>query len=184
MTREELEHAIRAACDVAGDEAVYVFGSQAILGQYPDAPAALRQSVEVDVAPRTRLDRVDAIDGSLGELSLFHQTFGFYVHGLSIEAACLPPGWRERVIPVRDDIGTNGKTGLCLEGHDLAASKLAAFRDKDRDFVRVLLIERLITAALLIDRLRALDLPAEERERRVEWVRLTARGLGPSRRRR
>lgn len=38
MTREELEHAIRAACDVSGDDEVYVFGSQAILGQYPDAP--------------------------------------------------------------------------------------------------------------------------------------------------
>lgn len=96
MTREELEHAIRAACDVAGDDAVYVFGSQAILGQFPDAPAELRQSAEVDVAPRTRVDRVDAIDGSIGELSLFHQTFGFYVHGLPIEAACLPAQERER----------------------------------------------------------------------------------------
>jgi hypothetical protein len=38
MTRLELEHAIRASCDVAGDDEVYVFGSQAILGQYPDAP--------------------------------------------------------------------------------------------------------------------------------------------------
>ena len=41
MTRAELEHAIRAACDVSGDDEVYVFGSQAILGQYPDAPESL-----------------------------------------------------------------------------------------------------------------------------------------------
>jgi hypothetical protein len=46
MTRAELEHAIRAACDVSEDDEVYVFGSQAILGQYPDAPASLRQSAE------------------------------------------------------------------------------------------------------------------------------------------
>jgi hypothetical protein len=46
--------------------------------------------VEVDVAPRSRLDRIDHIDGSLGELSRFHATFGFYVHGLSLEAARLP----------------------------------------------------------------------------------------------
>jgi hypothetical protein len=38
MTRLELEHAIRASCDVAGDDEVYVFGPQAILGHYPDAP--------------------------------------------------------------------------------------------------------------------------------------------------
>jgi len=31
VTRDELEHAIRAACDVADDTAVYVFGSKAIL---------------------------------------------------------------------------------------------------------------------------------------------------------
>ncbi len=48
MTRSELEHAIRAACDVSGDHEVYVFGSQAILGQYPEAPERLRQSAEAD----------------------------------------------------------------------------------------------------------------------------------------
>lgn len=47
MTREELEHAIRAACDVADDDEVWVFGSQAILGQYEDAPEELRMSAEV-----------------------------------------------------------------------------------------------------------------------------------------
>ena len=176
MTRDELEHAIRAACDVAGDTAVYVFGSQAILGQYPDAPPDLRQSIEVDVAPQTRLDRVDAIDGSLGELSQFHTTFGFYVHGLSIDAATLPTGWERRVIRVCN-AATLGKTGLCLEGHDLAASKLAAFRDKDRDFVRVLLKEGLIRARTLIRRIGTLDLADPERRRLREWVSLTAAEL-------
>lgn len=48
MTRDELEHAIRASCDVAGDNAVWVFGPQSLLGQHPEAPEALRFSVEVD----------------------------------------------------------------------------------------------------------------------------------------
>jgi hypothetical protein len=90
MTRAELEHAIRAACDVSGDNEVYVFGSQAILGQYPDAPESLRQSAEADIAPVRAIDMVDVIDGNLGELSTFHSTFGFYVHGVSIDAAVLP----------------------------------------------------------------------------------------------
>jgi hypothetical protein len=50
MTRDELEHAIRAACDVAEETELWVLGSQAILGEHPDAPKALRQSVEVDVS--------------------------------------------------------------------------------------------------------------------------------------
>lgn len=71
MTREELEHAIRAACDVAQDSDVWVFGSQAILGSFPDAPPALHQSSETDVAPQNRPEKVDDINGALGELSPF-----------------------------------------------------------------------------------------------------------------
>ncbi len=60
MTRYELEHAIRAACDVSSDTEVYVIGSQAILGQFPEAPAELRQSAEVDMVPKNRPDKVAA----------------------------------------------------------------------------------------------------------------------------
>jgi hypothetical protein len=33
MTREQLEHAIRAACEVSEDSEIWIFGSQAILGE-------------------------------------------------------------------------------------------------------------------------------------------------------
>lgn len=176
MTREELEHAIRAACDVADDDAVYVFGSQSILGQFPDAPPALRMSAEVDVSPKTHPERVDAVDGALGELSAFHSAFGFYVHGVSIETAILPAGWEDRVIVVCNE-NTRRKSGLCLEGHDLAASKLAAFRDKDRQFVRSLLLERLVKKGRLMDRLHQLPLSIDRVTRLVKWVEATQREL-------
>jgi hypothetical protein len=67
MTRNELEHAIRAACDLAGDDEAYVFGSQALLAQSPDAPDSLRQSAEADIMPKNGPGAVDAIDGALGE---------------------------------------------------------------------------------------------------------------------
>jgi hypothetical protein len=156
MTREELEHAIRAACDVSGDHEVYVFGSQAILGQYPDAPESLRQSAEVDIAPVKAIDMVDVIDANLGELSIFHSTFGFYVHGVSIDTAVLPSGWDKRTIEVRNE-NTRNQIGWCVEAHDLAASKLVAFRDKDRDFVRTLLVEKLIKPSKLYRRLHQLS---------------------------
>ncbi len=126
MTRAELEHAIRAACDVAGEDVVIVFGSQSILGQYPDAPADLRQSLEADVAPGSGSpEAADRIDAALGENSQFHRTHGFYVHGLTIDAACLPSGWERRTVTLRN-AGTNGMEGRCIEAHDLAASKLVA----------------------------------------------------------
>jgi len=54
MTREQLEHAIRAACEVSEDNEIWIFGSQAILGEFPNAPKDLRASIEVDVQPRNR----------------------------------------------------------------------------------------------------------------------------------
>lgn len=181
MTRAELEHAIRAACDVSRDDQVYVFGSQAILGQYPDAPESLRQSAEADIAPVTAVDMVDVIDAHLGELSPFHDAFGFYVHGVSIEAAVLPAGWQRRAIAVRNE-NTRNSTGWCVEAHDLAVSKLVAFRDKDKDFVRILLRENLIQPKKLFVRLR--QLPKHSRvtpkllELVEEWIRGVLTDLG------
>jgi hypothetical protein len=174
MTRDQLEHAIRAACDVANDTELIVFGSQAILGEFPDAPPELRTSIEVDIQPLNRPERIDLIDGSLGELSRFHQEFGFYVHGASVESATLPDGWQERTVRVRDPVGTRGNTGHCLESHDLAASKLVAYREKDRAFVRVLLVEGLIDPGVLVKRIEALPAHPSLRQRLVKWVEVTA----------
>lgn len=153
-----------------------MFGSQAVLAQFPDAPASLRQSVEADVAPKNRPDQVDRIDGYLGELSQFHQTHGFYVHGVPLETAKLPSGWERRAIKVQNE-NTLGYVGWCLEPHDLAASKLAAFRDRDREFVRTLLAERLVRANTLVGRVRRLPVTPELRERLKRWVERTAREL-------
>lgn len=181
MTRAELEHAIRAACDVADDDTVYVFGSQAILGQFPDAPAELRQSAEADVAPVHAVEKLTKIDANLGELSQFHTTHGFYVHGVGIETAVLPRGWEGRAKPVRNE-NTDWKTGLCVEAHDLAASKLVAFRSKDLDFVRVLLAGGLVKPTTLRLRISQLPetqrLPDSHRRRIQEWLKGIVRDIG------
>jgi len=176
VTRADLEHAIRAACEVAEDTEVWVFGSQAILGQFPDAPAELRQSAAADVAPKNFPERADRIDAMLGELSRFHATHGFYVHGLSLEAATLPRGWQRRALRVQND-NTRGYAGLCVEAHDLAASKLKAFREKDRGFVRVLLAKRLVKAAKLIRMINLLPVDPGERTRLIAWADATVRDL-------
>lgn len=176
MTRDELEHAIRAACDVSAETELWIFGSQAILGQHPNAPPALRQSLEVDVAPKNKPEAADIIDGALGELSLFHNTHGFYVHGLSLDAATLPHGWQDRTVLVQSD-ATRKNKGHCLEAHDLAASKLVAFREKDRSFVRTLLVERLISPSELITRISMLPADEETKSRLTAWVLATAADL-------
>jgi hypothetical protein len=61
--------------------------------------------------------------------------------------ATLPAGWQERLIPLRNE-NTGGAIGWCLEVHDLAASKLVAGREKDLEFVRVLLREKMAAGRL------------------------------------
>ncbi len=67
-------------------------------------------------------------------------------------------------------------TGWCLEAHDLAASKLVAFREKDRAFVRTLMVEHLVRTETLLDRIVLLPVDDTLRLRLAEWVRATAGG--------
>lgn len=76
MKRAQLEHIIRAAAAIADDTDIVIIGSQAILGQFPDPPSILTVLLEADVYPRNHPERWDLIDGSIGEGSHFHSTFG------------------------------------------------------------------------------------------------------------
>jgi hypothetical protein len=82
----------------------------------------------------------------------------------------LPSDWQLRTVPVPGR-GAQESTGYCLEGHDLAASKLVAFREKDREFVRVLLAEQLIDSATLLARVASLPLSSAQHDRLAGWVR-------------
>jgi hypothetical protein len=63
MNRAQLEHVIRAAATIADDSERVVIGSQAVPGQYPDAPQDLLRSREVDVWPRNHPERWELIAG-------------------------------------------------------------------------------------------------------------------------
>ena len=65
-------------------------------------------------------------------------------HVLRAAGTLLPREWRSRAIEIRSD-DTEGVTGICPDPADLAVSKLAAWREKDRDFVRSLLRHGLAT---------------------------------------
>lgn len=174
MTRAQLEHVIRAAATITSDPDIVVIGSQAILGQFPDAPAELLVSNEADVYPKRHPERADLIDGSIGELSPFHETFGYYAQGIGRETAVVPEGWEGRLVAVPTSAGT----GWCLEVHDLVISKYAAGREKDRDFVRAALKHRLADGQTLLARLASAPLPTEQRERLRRLIEEDCRQLG------
>jgi uncharacterized nucleotidyltransferase DUF6036 len=163
MKRHQLEHIIRAAAGITGANEFIVVGTQAVLGQFPDAPAELLLSIEADLVSLRNSFDSDLIDGSIGEGSPFHRTFGYYAHGVAPETAILPEGWRERLIAVHNS-NTGGGSGLCLEVHDLAASKLVAGRDKDLEFVAGLLRHRLVVPEIIRERLAATKIDDAQRQ--------------------
>jgi hypothetical protein len=157
MTRAQLEHILRAAGAITNEDEIVILGSQAVLGTVADAPEELSRSVEADAFPPNAPDKTDLIDGTLGELSPFHETHGYYAHGITPESTVLADGWRERLVRVQSP-ATHGVVGLCLSVPDLAVSKLAASREKDIDFVVALVRHRLLAAndvKTLADRLTA-----------------------------
>lgn len=155
MTREQFEHAVRAAGAVLGVSEVLVIGSQAVHGTFTDAlPREALRSVEVDIAVPGDVDGrlADLVDGAIGEASMFHDTFGYYAQGVVESTAILPPGWRDRLVRFETS-GTRGVAALCLELHDLWLSKAMAGREKDLEFCRALLERGAVQPATLRARL-------------------------------
>jgi hypothetical protein len=163
MQRAQLEHIIRAAAAITGAQEFVIVGSQSILGAFPNAPAELVLSIEADIFTLRNPADADLIDGSIGEGSPFHQTFGYYAHGVGLETAILPAGWQERMVSVHN-ANTGGGTGLCLEVHDLAVSKVVAGREKDMEFVQGLFHHKMADRQTVRERLASTPLDATERQ--------------------
>ncbi|OHU47370.1 hypothetical protein BKG82_27375 [Mycobacteroides chelonae] len=191
MRRDQLEHAIRTACQIIGATEVIIIGSQAILGTYKETeiPNQATVSAEVDILPiaATNAETAhlsDLIEGAAGELSPFEQLHGFSLDGVDLETAALPHGWRDRLIKVQNantapPSGHPQYIGWCLDKEDLCAAKLCALREKDREFVKSLLRARLVDADIIATRLAAI--PARHHhtqiERALQWLESTTAAL-------
>jgi hypothetical protein len=170
VRREDFIHVLQAAAAVVHDELVLV-GSQAVLGTVEAPPAALLRSMEVDVYPRSNPERAVEIDSAIGEGSRFHETYGYYAHGVGPETITAPASWESRLqrlelAPIRR---ASGQTIVwCLSLPDLMLAKLAAGRPHDITFVEEALNARLVT----VDDLRlGVDLmPESSRADVTRWL--------------
>jgi hypothetical protein len=157
MNRTQLEHIIRAASRISDDSEIVVIGSQAVHAQEMRLPPIAYISEEADVYPRNYPERADDIDFAIGELSSFHETYGYYAHGVSPTTAILAAGWEQRLIPL-SNANTDGATGFCLDVHDLVLSKYAAGREKDLAFNQALIRYRCVAKKQLLALIRTLPL--------------------------
>ena len=127
MRRDQLEHAIRTACQIIGKPEVIVVGSQSILGTFLEdqLPTDATMSVEIDILPiaddNAETERLaDLIEGVAGEFSPFEELHGFSIDGVDLRTSALPTGWRSRLVKVQNANtaapgGEPRYTGWCLD---------------------------------------------------------------------
>jgi hypothetical protein len=108
-------------------------------------------SNEADIAFFTDPEQLkaDAIMGVLGLDSQSLETFDVYADGVTIDSPILPTGWVDRLIPLTSEDHGELFLGWCLEPHDLCASKMAAGRPKDHEFVEALVRAELVDSDLV-----------------------------------
>lgn len=173
MRRDQFEHLIRAAGGVLNENEIIVVGSQAILGSHPtELPPEATISRELDVLPLddTEDAKADLIDGTLGEGSVFDESFGVFADGVNLGTSRLPEGWRSRLVRFRTE-NTNGVTAWCLDSHDLLIAKYLANREKDRRFCRAIVQAGLVQRQILEQRLGETECTSDERTRVLGSIR-------------
>jgi len=142
---------VKRVSELTGVESPVIVGSQTLYAVTESVPSIVRDSVECDfMLAEAGIEAIQAVNHHLGILSSFSKTKGYFADGLGLATVVLAPGWKDRLIPLKDDGGQT--VALCLELHDTAVSKLMAGRDKDYVFLNEILASRLISLETLVER--------------------------------
>ena len=138
MKKSQLEHILRAANRICGEDEFIIIGSQSLHGKYPDIADNILVSREVDLLAKKNVEKTEFLN-VIGIDSPFHEEFGYYADPVDAKTAILPKNWKNRLVHLKLDDKETKMKAYCLEPHDLVVAKLAAGRDKDKVFIRALL---------------------------------------------
>lgn len=133
LRHADIEHIMRAVSGISGQAAFVLMGAGAVIAQLRTTPLSLMGTRELDVyaSDADDIDEVSTlIDASIGEGSLFDETFGYHAHGIGPTTAILPRGWQARAKEITWP-SLPGVTCLCPDVDDIALSKVCAWREKD-----------------------------------------------------
>ncbi len=176
MTREELEHIIRASGDITDQYEFVVVGSQSILGAVPRPEDVFTVSMEVrwtSIPCRHRSWPTRSTAPSVKARSSMKPTATARKASARRRRACQQTGCSE-CIASRTAIPRN-RIGYCLDVLDLFLAKAVAAREKDREFCIALLQYGYVNleAALALVGNMPLDAKAQQTLRATmrRWVR-------------
>jgi len=160
MTRDDLDHLLRAAGDLTGHKRFVLVGSNAIFAWHQHVPWGLMISREADIfasdVSDEEVERISDLLENIGHLSTFDDTHGYYADGIGPHTAILPDDWRERCRQYSSP-ATGGVVAVVPHPDDIAASKLCAGREKDTDWVSAAHDAKLVNLDLVAKRIAELS---------------------------
>ncbi len=166
MRLNSIDHILRSAAAITGHSEFVIVGSAAIIARlHGNVPEPMTLTPEVDIyafkAPNLE-DLSDLIDGSIGQDSQFHATFGYFADGVSPETSKMPADWLERAIRYESP-GCLGALAIVPEENDIALAKMVAWREKDIAWLK----EGVSARVLSLEKMRARipSLPPADPER-------------------
>jgi hypothetical protein len=163
VKKQQVDHILRAAGDIVGDDQFVIIGSQSLHGRHPDLVDELCVSVEVDLYPKNMPEAGERLC-AIGAYSRFHETYGYYADPVGERTAVLPRGWKARLVNLPPG-NTNGVVGLCLDPHDLAISKYVAGREKDIELNRELARRGIVSRERLLQLLEDTPITPQDKTR-------------------
>ena len=186
MTYNELVHTLRAIYNILLQEKyiqpqqiplITIVGSQSILCCYSytnEIPAELLRSNEIDLFYDPYEDGTEEyevseiLSGNLGEGTMFHDRYNYYVDGIHVENLILPTKWYERTY--LETIEFQDECGQCvavrfLAPADAVAAKIKAGRRKDIIFIQELKDSGLINDDEVLNSIYDLPISFQEAEK-------------------
>lgn len=172
LSREKVEHGLRAAADILGTKDLVLIGSATAVFGEGRYTLRMARSEEIDTySPDARARSGDELE-SIGPRTPFFETHGFYVDGVSPDTARMPADWRDRAttVPLKTDPSIRVTVP---ELNDVALSKLIAWREKDIGWLEDAAMLGRIDPVAMAGRVEAMPLhrveaPSEELNRRLQ----------------
>lgn len=158
LDRPKIDHIVRAVAAITDEKCFVIIGTGAFIASVKNVPLNMMLTRELDIysdgADPDKLSEL--IDGTMGEGSPFDLAFGYYAHGVGERTAYMPSDWRSRAKLIRLSSGPEIRC-LCPERNDIAISKLCAWRDKDKDWLRAGVMSGTINFDLMKARVGAIE---------------------------
>lgn len=180
MRKEQFEKILNILAESSSAPEIFIVGSQALYGVLDEIPRVAFLSNEVDVLVSDE-KTIDIIEKLVGITSEFYFEYGCYAHALDIKAnLAFPQDWKTNAIVTTMMMSDIPVKCVFMSPADLCASKLAAGRKKDLEFVNWLLRESIVDSGEICGSIKNLPEKYQQSDAEYMLTKVVSQTISPS----